>query len=307
VPMLAYLFPGQGSQYVGMGSELAQASPAARAVFDEADITLGFQLSRLCFEGPAELLDDTYNTQPALFAVSAAALRALEEHHQKRPDLVAGHSLGEFAALLASGAISLADGLRLVRERGRLMKEAGERNPGGMAAILGLERETVQDLCQEASSQTGQRVGAANYNCPGQTVISGEQQALPRAIQLARDRGARKVVRLPISIGAHSQLMAEAAAEFERSLAEIEFSEPGIPVVANATGRPMSTVDSIREALGKQLTSPVYWEDSLRWMIEQGVTEFVEVGPGDVLTGLVKRIDSSVDRLTTSRALSAEA
>jgi [acyl-carrier-protein] S-malonyltransferase len=305
--MLAYLFPGQGSQYVGMGSELAQASPAARAVFDEADITLGFQLSRLCFEGPAELLDDTYNTQPALFAVSAAALRALEEHHQKRPDLVAGHSLGEFAALLASGAISLADGLRLVRERGRLMKEAGERNPGGMAAILGLERETVQDLCQEASSQTGQRVGAANYNCPGQTVISGEQQALPRAIQLARDRGARKVVRLPISIGAHSQLMAEAAAEFERSLAEIEFSEPGIPVVANATGRPMSTVDSIREALGKQLTSPVYWEDSLRWMIEQGVTEFVEVGPGDVLTGLVKRIDSSVDRLTTSRALSAEA
>ncbi len=306
-PMLAYLFPGQGCQSVGMAGDLCEASPAARAVFDQADAVLGFDISKLCFEGPAESLDDTINTQPAIFTASVAAFRAIEERHDAAPSWVAGHSLGEFAALAAAGALTLEDGLRLVRERGRLMKEAGRTRPGGMAAVLGLERASVQDLCRRAGGDGNQYVGVANFNCPGQVVISGEKEALSRAIDLAEERGAKKVVRLAVSIGAHSPLMADAAAEFERFLAETQFSEPSTPVVANATARPLTDVASIREALGKQLTSPVYWEDSVRWMIDHGARRFVEVGPGEVLTALVKRIDRSVERMTSKQALSAQA
>ena len=305
-PMLAYLFPGQGCQCVGMGCELSESSPAARAVFDRADGTLGFEISKLCFEGPAESLDDTVNTQPAVFTASVAAFRAIEERQGSSPAWVAGHSLGEFTALVAAEAVALDDGLRLVRERGRLMKEAGKRKPGGMAAILGLDRTAVQALCQEASGEGAQYVGVANFNCPGQVVISGDAEALSRAIELAEEQRARKVVRLAVSIAAHSPLMAEAAAEFEQLLAETQFSEPDTLIVANATARPLTSVESIREALGKQLTSPVYWEDSVRWMIERGVRRFVEVGPGEVLSGLVKRIDRSVERMTTAQALSAK-
>ncbi len=305
--MLAYLFPGQGSQSVGMGSLLCQASPAAQSVFDQADRALGFEISTLCLDGPADSLNDTFNTQPAIFTASIAALRALEEQGGERPTYVAGHSLGEFAALVAAEALSLEDGLKLVRERGRLMKEAGQRSPGGMAAILGLGREPVEALCEAASDGAGQYVVVANYNCPGQIVISGDCEALVRALELAEQQEARKAIRLAVSIGAHSPLMADAAAEFAQLLAETPFAKPAIPVVANATARPLATVEAIREALGKQLTSPVYWDDSVRWMIDHGVTQFIEVGPNQVLTGLLKRIDRSVERQTTAQALGTAA
>jgi [acyl-carrier-protein] S-malonyltransferase len=289
-----------------MGREIAEASAEAMAVFEQADATLGFRLSSLCFEGPEDSLDDTFNTQPAILATSVAALRALQSRGLPDPDLVAGHSLGEFAALVAAGALALTDGLRLVRERGRLMKQAGQLRPGGMAAILGLERGSVEDLCQKASNLTSQHVGVANYNCPGQIVISGENKALNQAVELAHQHGARKVVRLAVSIGGHSPLMADAAGEFEICLEDTLFSKPAVPVVANATARPLTSAASIRNALRLQLTSPVYWEDSVCWMIQQGAGRFIEVGPGEVLTGLLKRIDRSVERRTTAQALFAQ-
>ncbi len=227
----AYLFPGQGSQYVGMGRDLCDASSVARAVFAQADSILGFALSQLCFDGPAEALNDTLNTQPAILATSMAALRVLEErgleeHGMDGPAYVAGHSMGEFSALVAAGSLSFEDGLRLVRERGRLMKQAGERSPGGMAAVLGLERGQVEVICAAVREQTsagsvessGEYVGIANDNCPGQLVISGTVDALERALELAEQRGARRVIRLAVSIAAHSPLMAEAATEFRRLL-----------------------------------------------------------------------------------------
>ncbi|MEA3339285.1 MAG: ACP S-malonyltransferase [Chloroflexota bacterium] len=314
----AYLFPGQGSQYVGMGRELYDASPAARAVFEQADVILGASLSRLCFEGPAERLNDTSNTQPAIFVASVAALRALEERgghwSETSPNrgggdsvaYVAGHSMGEFSALAAAGAFSFEDGLRLVRERGRLMKEAGERGPGGMAAVIGLETESLEAICAETREQSGEHVGVANDNCPGQVVISGAFGPLERAMERAVERGARKVVRLAVSIAAHSPLMAEAASEFRATLDATSFHEPAIPLVANATAGPLTDPDDIRDALGRQLTSPVRWTESMRWMIGQGVGRFVEVGPGKVLTGLLRRIDRGVERLTTAQAIARE-
>lgn len=302
----AYLFPGQGSQYVGMGRALYDAFPVARALFDQADAILDVALSRLCFEGPAEQLNDTANTQPAIFVASVAALRALEERGLDGPAYVAGHSMGEFSALVAGCALSFEDGLRLVRERGRLMKEAGERSPGGMAAIIGLERELLEAICAEARELSGEYVGVANDNCPGQLVISGAFGPLERAMELARERGARKVVRLAVSIAAHSPMMAEAAAEFRAILNATPFHEPTVPLVANATAAPLTDPDDIRDALGRQLTSPVRWAESMRWMIGQGVGRFVEVGPGTVLTGLLRRIDRGVERLTTEQALARE-
>lgn len=303
----AYLFPGQGSQYVGMGRDLHGSFPEARDVFAQADEILGIALSRLCFEGPSEALDDTVNTQPALLAVSVAALRVLKERWPDAPACVAGHSMGEFTALVAAKALSFEDGLRLVRERGRLMKEAGQRNPGGMAAVLGLDRGSIQAACALASEQSGAYVGVANDNCPGQIVISGAVDALQRAMELARERGAKRVVRLAVSIAAHSPLMSKTAEEFRRRLDEAPFRAPVVPVVANATASPLTDPEIIRDALERQLTSPVRWVESMRWMIDRGVPRFVEVGPKKVLRGLLRRIDRSVEGLTTAEALGEEA
>jgi len=286
-----------------MGRDLYDAFPAARAVFAQADSILGIALSQLCFEGPSEVLNDTFNTQPAILATSIAALRVLEEHGMDSPAYVAGHSMGEFSALVAAGAVSFEDGLRLVRERGRLMKQAGEQSPGGMAAILGLEREQLEAICATVQEQSGEYVGIANDNCPGQLVISGTLVSLERAMEVAKEQGARRTVRLAVSIAAHSPLMAEAAAEFRRVLDATPFRKPAVPLVANATARPLTDPDGIRDALGRQLTSPVRWAESVRWMIGQGVTRFVEVGPKEVLTGLLRRIDRTVERTNTEEVL----
>lgn len=302
----AYLFPGQGSQYVGMGRDFYATSNEARAAFAQANRTLGLDLSNLCFEGPAELLNETVNTQPAVFTTSIAALYALQERGVCDPTYVAGHSVGEFGALVAAGVFSFEDGLKLVRERGRLMQRAGKQSPGGMAALLGLGREQVAATCDTVREGSGEYVGIANDNCPGQLVISGTTEALEQAMELARAQGAKRAIRLAVSIAAHSPLMAEAAIEFRRLLDAVPFREPSTPVVLNATARPLSDPEAIREALGRQLTSPVRWTESVRWMIERGVTCFIEVGPKEVLTGLLRRIDRTVKRSTTAEILGGQ-
>jgi len=299
----AYLFPGQGSQYVGMGRDLFEAYPAARDAFAQADDVLGIRLSMLCFEGPSKALDDTVNTQPAILATSVAALRVLEDLGIDAADYVAGHSMGEFSALVAAGVMTFEEGLRLVRKRGALMKEAGLRSPGGMAAILGLDREPLEAVCAAAREETGAHVGVANDNCPGQIVISGASSALERAMEAARARGAKRAVPLAVSIAAHSPLMADAAAEFAELLGEAGLRKPKVPVVMNAVADAVTDPDRIREALAQQLTSPVRWTESMSGMVSQGVEGFVEIGPKNVLTNLLRRIDRSVERITTSDAL----
>ncbi|MFC2029520.1 ACP S-malonyltransferase [Chloroflexota bacterium] len=291
---IALLFPGQGSQEVGMGRDLAAAFPTARQLFDEADDLLGFSLSDLCFEGPKEELNDTINTQPALFVASLAALAALQTRDLGwQPAVVAGHSLGELTALAAAGAMEFADGLHLVRERGRLMKEAGKHSPGGMAAVLKMDDDTVEEACHQASDETAHPVQIANYNSPGQVVISGDEQALTRAIELLKERGGRRIIRLAVSIAAHSPLMAGAVEEFRTAVEATAMSVPTVPVLANVSAQPLTSVETIRDELVSQLTCPVRWTESVRWMIDQGVNRFVEVGPKDVLSKLVQRIDSS--------------
>jgi len=291
---VAFVFPGQGSQFVGMGRELA-TFPEAQQVFAQADEVLGFALSRLCFEGPEAELNDTINTQPAIVTHSIAALRVIENrtHLKEQLKLVAGHSLGEFSALVCAGALSFADALRLVRERGRLMKLAGEQHPGAMAAILNLDRARLDEICAEAGRVTDQPVQVANDNCPGQIVISGDKAALDKAMELAKARGAKRCIPLAVSIAAHSPLMAGAAEEFRATLEAAQWTEARLPVIANATARPAGRGDTIN-LLVAQLTSPVRWTESIQFMIVKGITRFVEVGPKDVLTGLIKRIDAAV-------------
>lgn len=293
----AILFPGQGSQSVGMGRELYEREPAARALFDEADARLGFALSRLCFEGPEESLTDTAVQQPALFVTSLAAWAVLQERGEAGAAYAAGHSLGEFSALAAAGALSFGDGLALVRRRGELMKLAGERQPGGMAAVLGLDADVVTELCARAAAETGQYVAIANDNCPGQIVISGHEAALLPAIESLTAAGARKVVRLPISIAAHTPLMATVAGEFAAAVDATPINEAVIPAIANVTARPIQTAEAIRAEFKAQLTSPVAWTASIRYLGEQGVDRYLEAGPGDVLLGLVKRIDRQAQRI----------
>jgi [acyl-carrier-protein] S-malonyltransferase len=294
----AFLFPGQGSQYVGMGQDLYEAYPEARATFDQADKVLGFALSDLCFNGPEETLNDTINTQPAIFVTSLALLGALESDRLQAPGFVAGHSLGEYSALAAAGAMDFAAGLQLVRERGRLMKEAGERSPGGMAAVLGLETEVVDEVCRQARKETGGVIQVANYNSPGQIVISGDFRTRDVAIELAKAEGARRVVPLAVSIAAHSPLMECIVDEFRQAVEAVEFQRPLVPVVANVSATPLENIEGIREELVRQLTSSVRWVESVQYMIGQGVTEFVEIGPKDVLTKLMRRIDKSVQAMS---------
>ena len=282
-----------------MGSELYQLSPVARAVFDQADELLGFSLSDLCFNGPERKLTDTVNQQPALFVTSIATLRAMETNGwAKSPTYVAGHSLGEISALVAAGSICFADGLQLVRWRGELMKAASEREPGGMAAILALDVAIVRDICRQAMQTTGQPVQVANDNCPGQVVISGDSEALATAVALTKEAGARKVVELPITIASHSELMASATPEFVAIVEATDIKVPQIPVIGNVSAKPLATPDDIRIELKAQLTAPVAWADSMRYLIAHGVDTVVEVGSGDVLQGLMKRIDRKVERLS---------
>lgn len=288
----AFLFPGQGAQYAGMGRELAEAHPVARQAFEEADDALGLPLSRLCFEGPEEELALTENTQPALLAASVATLRVLQRSGFSC-DIAAGLSLGEYTALVAAGALDYADALRLVRRRGRYMQEAVPPGQGAMAALLGLERSVVQQICETARSAGW--VEPANYNCPGQVVVAGETAAVERAVELAREAGARRSVRLPVSAPFHCRLMEPAARRLDRDLAEVEFRPPRFPVVANVSARPVLGAEDIRPALKAQVSSPVLFEDSLRFLLEQGVTRFIEVGPGSALTGFVRKVSREVE------------
>ncbi len=294
---VAFLFPGQGSQHVGMGSKLYEIEPASRAVFDHADDLLGFSLSDLCFHGPEKELTDTGNQQPALFVTSIAALRVMEEHNAPVADFVAGHSLGEFSALVACGGLNFDDGLKLVKHRATLMKKAGKEAPGAMAAILGLDVSEVGEICQRAQDKTGKPLQIANDNCPGQVVISGDNEALEEATLMAMNSKARKVVRLPISIAAHSPLMKSAAEKFSRVIDETSFTSPAIPIIGNVSGAPLRNPSEIRADLKAQLTAPVLWADSIVHLINTGVDTFYEVGSGSVLLGMLRRINRQVKRV----------
>lgn len=279
-----------------MGADVAAEYAAARQTFEEADDILGFSLSRLCFEGPEETLTQTLNTQPALYVTSIAILRALQQAlgDDLLPAFAAGHSFGEITALAAVGSLTFADGLRLTRERGRAMTEAGTQNPGAMAAILGLDIDAVREVCARAGAQTGQVLVVANDNCPGQVVISGNVDALEAGLVLAKEAGAKRALKLAVSIAAHSPLMAPAAALFREALAVTPFVTPPVPVYGNVEARPLEGENQIRHELEVQLTSPVRWRESMQTMIQAGAQRFVEIGPKDVLSGLLKRIDGSV-------------
>jgi [acyl-carrier-protein] S-malonyltransferase len=276
-----------------MGKALAAAHPIARETFAEADSILGFPLSKLCWEGPEAGLGETLNTQPALLTHSVAAWRVLmRELGGFCPLCVAGHSLGEFSALVAAGSLQFADAVRLTRERGRVMTEAGKSRPGGMAAVLNLDTAALTAVCEQAARESGGVVQLANDNSPGQVVISGEVQALERAMALAQERGARRVIRLNVSIASHSPLMAEAARQFAIAVDATPLADPAeIPVIGNTTARALRTAEEIRAEIKAQLTTSVRWVDSIRTMTGMGAAVFVEIGTKDVLTGLLKRID----------------
>lgn len=296
---IAFVFPGQGSQEVGMGAALAESSAAARAVFEKADDILGIALSRLCFEGPEAELNDTYNTQPAIFVTSIAALEAMREAgYQVKPSYTAGHSLGEYSAYVAAGVLDFEAALRLVRERGRLMKKAGELNPGGMAAILKLDDDKVATICRQVTSEGYGNLQVANYNSPGQLVISGDDKAVDKGIELALAAKARRAVKLPVSIAAHSELMRVVADSFREVVDQTPLNLPETPIVANITAQPLESLQAIQEEMEGQLTSSVRWSETVRWMIDHGVDTFVEIGPRDVLKGLIRRIDKSVNTMT---------
>ncbi|MBI1878199.1 MAG: ACP S-malonyltransferase [Chloroflexi bacterium] len=293
---IAFVFPGQNSQEVGMGQALVENYPAAREIFCKADEVLGFSLSRLCFEGPEADLNDTINTQVAMLTTSIAALEALKAAgYQARPRYVAGHSLGEYSAYVASGVLSFEDGLRLVRERGRLMKKAGELNPGGMAAILKLDDETVAQICQQVSAEGIGLLQIANYNSPGQAVISGHHEAVDRGIELALAAKARRALKLSISVASHGELMRVMTDEFRAAINQTPLNLPETPIVANISAEPLDSVEAIRVEMEGQLTASVRWTDSVQWMVNHGVSRFIEFGPKDVLTGLIKRIVKDVE------------
>jgi [acyl-carrier-protein] S-malonyltransferase len=289
---LAFLFPGQNSQYAGMGRDLAEKFPIARRTFEEADEALGFSLSKLCFEGPEDQLKLTEFQQPAICTVSVAALRVLAEKGIA-PTWVAGHSLGEYAANVAAGSLDFADAVRTVRHRGRFMQEAVPAPLGAMAAVLGLSSEDTARACATAAAETAKIVSAANFNSPDQTVISGEAAAVERAAELCRERGAKRVVMLQVSAPFHCALMQPAQDRLEELLRGLLFSTPRVPVVVNIDAAFVTDLDRLRDALIRQVTGAVQWVDSMRLLIAQGPTMFVEVGPGKVLSGLMRQIDRS--------------
>lgn len=331
---IAFLFPGQGSQAVGMGADVFEASNAARNVFEAADEALGFSLSSLCFSGPDETLRETINAQPAIVTVSLALLAALQEALSPSstdsspqaafswtspltPSFTAGHSVGEYAALVVSGSLAMQDALKLVRERGRLMHHEGTVCPGSMAAVIGMDEETLQDVCREATAQTsagldagahiGQgKVAVANYNAPGQIVISGEQSALNAAMELAKTRGAKRVIPLAVSGAFHSPVMQPAAEGLAEAIAATTVHDAAIPVIGNITAAPLTSAQEIRQELAQQIASPVQWIRTIAYLAGAGVTTFIEIGPGQALTGMVKRIAKGVTTINVGSASDLE-
>lgn len=323
---VAFLFPGQGSQAVGMGADVYEASPAARHVFESVDDALGVSLSSICFQGPDSVLRETINTQPAIVTVSLALLAALQEalavhtfswSSPLLPDYTAGHSVGEYSALVASGVLRLQDAIQLVRERGRLMHHEGTVCPGGMAAIIGMDAEVLQEVCQEATAQSiatltaashpglGQ-VSIANFNAPGQIVISGEQNALNLAMELARSKGAKRVIPLAVSGAFHSPVMLPAAQGLARAISSCEVADASIPIIGNIDATPLTGALAIREELAQQIAAPVQWIRTVEYLVAAGVTIFLEIGPGQALTGMIKRIVKDVTLLNVSSAKEIE-
>ncbi len=292
---ISFIFPGQGSQKAGMGRDLFDNIASAREVFEEADSVLGFALSRLCFEGPEEELRQTFNAQPALVAMSIACYRAalstLGKDGLAVPAMLAGHSLGEYTALVLAGVLDFSSAVSLARERGRLMHEAGQKTPGAMAAILGMEEQEVEALCRDTGTFL------ANINCPGQLVISGARENIDKAVVEAKARGAARALPLQVSGAFHSPLMQPAVEGLSSVISKMTFKDPVVPVIANTSALPLMDGKSIREELIRQLCNSVRWQSSMQYMIDQGVSRFIEIGPGNVLTGLLKRINKNVQTL----------
>lgn len=298
----ALLFAGQGAQTVGMGKDLAGAFPSAQAWFDRANAALGYDIASVCFNGPEPELTKTENAQPGIFLVSWVAFQLLKERVLPLEfQAAAGLSLGEFTALTAAGALSFEDGLRVVRQRGRFMQEACDVTRGGMAAVIGLDEAPTRDVCAEAG------VVLANLNCPGQLVISGEADKIAKAVELAKAKGAKRAIPLPVAGAYHSPLMASAQPKLQAELTAAKLSSPAVPVISNVTAQPHGSTDQISEILVRQVTSSVLWEQSMRHLLAQGFTRFIELGPGTALSGFMKRIDKSVQMLNVADATSLEA
>lgn len=286
----AFVFPGQGSQFVGMGADLAREFKEAREVFEMADDVLGFSLSRLCFDGPEEQLRQTEFTQPAVVVTSLAAWRALQVR-DLAPAVVAGHSVGEYSALAAAGVIAVEDCMRLVRRRGQLMQAAGDERPGGMAAVFGFPLDRVETLCATATERSGALLEVANINSPEQIVVSGDLRAVEAGEAVAKEMGARRYIRLPVSAAFHSSLMSDAANKLVKDLDRAEFSPARCPVVANVTASPVVFPNEVRDALSKQVAARVRWVESVNAMLARGVNTFIEVGPGTALSGMIRKIN----------------